>query len=469
VTVWDRLLPSSRSLENANVPITSQQLASLYGMGSRTAAGVNVTQTSALRLVPVLASIRLIAETISTLPIGVFVKDGPARREVAPPGWVEAPNDGLNQQEMVEECLASLLTDGNEYAHTTRDRFGEIVEVFPLAPRLVTPDYDETGIVYRVPPGLIDSARPLRAAKRVTGDILHIRGFRAPGQLKGLSPIEYARQAIGLGLAAEQFGAEFFGQGAHPSGVLEVPGEMTTSMAAVLLDTWKRNHSGMSNSHEPAVLTGGMQWKTVTIPPEDAQFIATRGFQTAEVARIYRVPPHMIGDVEKSTSWGTGIEEQAIGFVVHTLRPWIVRLETAISRLLPAGQFLRFNVSGLLRGSQKERYAAYAQGRSWSWLSVNDVLALEDMQPVDGGDERIVPSNHTRLGDDVAIALWRRSQAVLNLTTAGYDPAQALALVGLDPIDYTGKPTPAPPPGSNPDDVPDDDPSNDPPPTTNQP
>lgn len=468
MTVWDRLLPASRSLENANVPITSQQLASLYGLGARTAAGVSVTQTSALRLVPVLASIRLIAETISTLPFGVFVKDGAARREVTPPGWLETPNDGLNPQEMVEEFLASLLTDGNEYAHTTRDRFGEIVEVFPLAPRLVTPDYDDTGIVYRVPPGLMDTNQALRAAKRVGGDILHIRGFRAPGQLKGLSPIEYARQAIGLGLAAEQFGAEFFGQGAHPSGVLEVPGEMTKPMAEVLLDTWKRNHSGMTNSHEPAVLTGGMQWKTVTIPPEDAQFIATRGFQTAEVARIYRVPPHMIGDVEKSTSWGTGIEEQAIGFVVHTLRPWIVRLETAISALLPAGQFLRFNVSGLLRGSQKERYAAYATGRSWSWLSVNDVLALEDMQPVDGGDERIVPSNHTRLGDDVAIALWRRSQAVLNLVNAGYDPAAAMAAVGMDPIDYVGKPT-LPDPGANPDDVPVDDPSNDPAPTADQP
>ena len=440
MSVWDRLLPSSRSLNNGNVPITPLQLSSLYGLGARTSGGVAVTQGSALRLVPVLASIRLIAETISTLPVGVFVREGQARKEIDPPAWWTTPNAGLNPMEMVEEFLASLLTDGNSYTHTTRDRFGDIVEMFPLAPRLVTPDYDETGIVYRTPPGLMTTDMPLRAAKRVGGDILHIRGFRAPGQLKGLSPIEYARQAIGLGLAAEQFGAEFFGQGAHPSGVLEVPTEMTKAMAEVLLETWKRNHSGMTNAHEPAVLTGGMTWKTITIPPEDAQFIATRGFQTAEVARIYRVPPHMIGDVEKSTSWGTGIEEQAIGFVVHTLRPWIVRLETALSTLLPEGQFFRFNVTGLLRGSQKERFAAYATGRSWLWLSVNDVLALEDMPPVDQGDERIVPSNHTRLGDDVAIALWRRSQAILNLTTAGYDPAGALELVGLDPIDYVGPP-----------------------------
>ncbi len=418
-------------LENPNVPLTADQLIGVLGVGLRTAAGVSVSEDSAMRLVPVLACIRLIAEIIASLPIDVIVRDGNKRRTVDPPPWLVEPNPDLSQLELIEELLSSLLSNGNSVSQVVRGARQMPVEVYPVDRRTCSAARDSNGKLFYTFQG---SSKPNYTGP--DGSVLHIKGFRRPGQIWGLSPIQVHRQAIGLGLAAEQFGAEFFGQGAHLSGVIENPNEMTVAQAQVLLATWKSKHGGLSNAHQPGVLTNGSKWTPISIPPEDAQFLQTRNYQLGDIARIYRVPPHLVGDMEKSTSWGTGIEEQNLQFAVFTLRTWIVRLERSLTTLLPPGQQLRFNLDALLRGKTKDRYEAYAIGRQWGWESVNTINEKEDKDPIGPeGDEFLTPLNMIAAGDQASRPVRDRAQAAYFLMQGGVAPKAALDIVGLEADD----------------------------------
>ena len=355
--------------------------------GGPTHAGVPVGQDQALRLVAVNACVSLISESGAGLPLGAFSHDAEVRRPVVnQPGWLDTPNDEDTRFEFIDAVFTSLLMDGNAYLEVQVDGMGEPQVVAALDPRSVVPFRGPDRVkVFEVT--LESGTRVVAPAwtRRSTGGVLHIKGHRQPGALKGASPIERARQAIGLGLVTEEFGARFFGQGSHAGGVIEVDGPLNQDVVDRLKAGWEQHHSGPGKAHRPGVLTDGAKWKQMTIDPEHAQFLETRKFQVSEIARLFRVPPHMIGDVEKSTSWGTGIEQQGIGFVTYTLRSHLERVEQRLSQLLPPGEFVKFNVNGLLRGDAKTRFEAYAVGRQWGWLSVDDIRRMEDQPPLPNG------------------------------------------------------------------------------------
>lgn len=356
-----------------------------------TASGQTVTESKALHVIAVYACISIIADAISALPLDVYedAEDGLCV-EVVAPDWIEKPSTDGTRFEFLQRVITSLLIAGDTFIFVVRDDRGSIIDLIPLSPDNVVVKQDSVGRKF-----FMIGQQPFS-----TYQILHVPAFIRPGDLTGLSPIEVARQGLGLSIAAEEYGGRFFGQGATMSGVVETPDMLTDEQARIMAKSFQAQHSGTSKAHLPGVLTGGSKWVPITVPNEQAQFLETRKFQVAEIARLYRVPPYLIGDVERSTSWGTGIEEQNRRFIEYTLQSWLVRLEAAFTSLLPSPkQFVKFNLDALLRGSTKERYEAHGVALKNGFMSVNEVRALEDLPPVEGGD---VPYRELNLGPVVA-------------------------------------------------------------------
>lgn len=361
------------------------------------AAGISVTPESAMRLSAVSACVRIIAESIASLPLHVYrrLPDGRRQRVTDLPVvrlLAHEPNELMSSFVFRETLAAQVLLWGNAYAPILR-RAGDPIELLPVASKDVQVRLSRTlGLFYDVvmPDG---SVRAFNQA-----DMLHVPGLSWNGLL-GLSVIRHAAQSIGLGLAAEQFGASFFGNSAAPSGYISIPGALGDEEIKALRTSWYAAYGGIANANRTAVLFEGGKFERVTIPPDEAQFVETRKFQVSEIARWYRVPPHMIGDLERATF--SNIEHQALEFVTHTLRPWLVRFEQELNRKLfptsssglPSEYYCEFNVDGLLRGDVKSRADYYVKGRQWGWLSANDVRGKENMEPIDGGDTYLVPLN----------------------------------------------------------------------------
>lgn len=356
-------------------------------------SGVSVTQASALTLVPVYACIRLRAETIGSLAVDSFRRKGEDRVPTPRPAWMDQPNPDSTFNEAIERAVSSLDTDGNVFIGiTSYDDLGLPREWYVLDPRSVVVERREDGTTQFVVGGSDTYPAWNRFTNRGEQSILHIKAFAQPGSLRGLSPIAQASEAIGLGLAAEKFGARWFGSGSTPSGVIELPGNPNQIVADSIKDNWQKKHGGVKNSHTPGVLFGGATWKPITVSPNEAQFLETRKFQVGEIARLFRVPPHLIGDVDKSTSWGTGIEEQTIGFVVYSLTPTLVRLERAFDLMTVRGNFTKFNVNGLLRGDAKKRWEAYQIALQNGVVTPNEVRHWEDLNSLPGLDKPFVPN-----------------------------------------------------------------------------
>jgi len=355
-------------------------------------AGEHVSERTALQLIAVYACVRLLGDSVASLPMDVYRKQDGIRNEVTPtPALIKSPFDQITDFEWKFQTTASLGLRGNSYhLVTARDRMEYPTQLMPVHPDMVSvePDRGTGEPVYRV-----DGERVPRS------DIMHIRRFALPGALQGLSPIGQARQGIGLGLAAERYGARFFGDAANPSSVLETEQELDDAQVLRTQKSWISSHGGRRH---PAVLTGGFKWKPISIMPDESQFLQTRKFQRSEIAMMFGIPPHMIGDTEKSTSWGSGIEQQSIGFVTYTLRPWLTCIEAAMSNLLPRGQFVRFNVDALLRGDSKSRFEGYTQARNAGWMNVDEIRELEDRPPIPGGagQDYLQPLNMGPLGSD---------------------------------------------------------------------
>lgn len=358
-------------------------------------AGVPVSQDQSIRLSTVYACVRLISESIASLPADVFRDTAEGGRvEVGrPPSWIAQPNPETTWFEFVQRVYGSLLTDGNAFILiAARDSLGFPSELWTLDPQTVQVERRNGRVAF-----VWNGSEPLTAFTPSTpaGDVLHVKAFSSGG-LRGLSPLEVARQAIGLGLVTEKFGATFFGKGTSMSGVIEVPqmGEQQTEDAVKKMrENWEESHAGSSRAHRPGVLVGGAHWNPTSIPPEQAQFLETRKFQVVEICRFYGVPPFMIQEVDTSTSWGTGLEQQSIGFVRFTLTPWIVRGERAFDQLTPRGQFMKWNVNGLLRGDMAARAAFYHSGITDGWMLRSEPREFEDLEPVKGLDKPLIPSN----------------------------------------------------------------------------
>lgn len=360
-------------------------------------SGVRVDEMRAMQTSAVYACVKILAETVASLPLHLYKKGKDGKSETAEQHPLfyclhDSPNEESTSFEFRETMMTSLLLWGNAYARKIRKN-GHVTELWYLKPQLMTVERDtNTGkIKYTYSDDITN-----QTIVYTPDQVFHIKGLSVDGVV-GLSPIAQAREAVGLSLATEEYGAKFFGNGARPGGVLEHPGILKDPEK--LRESWNKVYQGTRNSHKVAVLEEGMKYHTIGIAPEDAQFLETRKYQVNEICRIFRVPPHLVGDLERATF--SNIEHQSIEFVQHTIRPWLVRWEQEISRSLLDEKerllyFPKFNVDGLMRGDYKSRMEGYAVGRQNGWLSINDIRRLEDMPLIpkeDGGDTYLVNGN----------------------------------------------------------------------------
>ena len=305
--------------------------------------------------------------------------------------------------------MTHLLLWGNAYAQIIRNGKGEVIALYPLMPNKMTVDRDENGQLFYTYTRSNEEAPTMEGStvKLKPSDVLHIPGLGFDG-LVGYSPIAMAKNAIGMAIACEEYGAKFFANGAAPSGVLEHPGVIKDP--AKVRESWNSTFGGSGNAGKVAVLEEGMKYTPISISPEQAQFLETRKFQINEIARIFRVPPHMVGDLEKSSF--SNIEQQSLEFVKYTLDPWVIRWEQSLSRsLLSNGDkktyFFKFNVEGLLRGDYASRMTGYATARQNGWMSANDIRELENLDRIpaeQGGDLYLINGNMLPLSDAGAFA-----------------------------------------------------------------
>ncbi len=382
-------------IESPAVPITSTTILDSLNM-PMAYAGLSVHEQNALGMTAVWRATNLIAGTAASLPLHAYRQVGPTRMPVGPTSTsaklLDQPHPDLTPFELWEIVYGHLLLWGNAYLRVLRDGLGQIRELWPIHPsRIKAGRESETGTkVY-----LLDGDVDMEMTDR---QILHIPGFGYDG-VTGVSPIRLARQGIGLALAAEEYGARLFGSGSLASGILQTEQRLEQPQADALKARWKARASGIANAHDVVVLDAGAKFQQLSIPPEDAQFIETRRFQIAEVARLFGVPPHMLMETDKSTSWGTGIEQQAIGFVQYTLRPWLTRVEQRVTQMLrPDPVYARYSVEGLLRGDSAAQAAFYTSMWNLGALSTNEIRALSEQPPVEGGDVRYRPLNMGVLG-----------------------------------------------------------------------
>ena len=355
--------------------------------GSRVAAGVTVNETTALQYSAVYAAVRLLSESVASLPLHTYerLETGKQRAYGHPVAGLlsTSVNPQLSSYGFRETMMGHTLTYGNGYAEIVRNGNGEPVQLLPITPDRVRVEQDTDGSVTY----MVDESIRLSQL-----DMFHIAGLGFDG-LVGYSPVQLSKQSIGLGLGSEQFGGAFFGNSARPAGVHTHPNRLSKEAKENLRDSWQSTMGGSSNSGRTAILEEGVGFTSIGLSNEDAQYLQTRQFQVVEIARWYGVPPHMIASMEAATF--SNIEHQGIEFVTYSLRPWLVRWEQEIRRKLFSNDvyFSEFQVDGLLRGDAKTRYDGYRIARETGWLSVNEIRALENLEPVDGGDQYIQPLN----------------------------------------------------------------------------
>jgi HK97 family phage portal protein len=363
-----------------------------------TASGVAVNDQTAMQLIAVQACVRILASAIARLPLNAMVsRDGVQTLTPTAPTIVVDPFGGASNTRFpsrragLKQLAISLLLRGNGYGMVTaRDYLYRPSRIAVLHPDQVKVTMDDDGgRDYEVNRIKVDNP----------SDMVHLTGMCMPGSPTGLSPVSYARQAIGLGLAAEQYGAQYFGKGAHMTGVITVPGDLDKPRARQMKEGFEASHSGLANAHAIGILSGGAAWTNISVTPEDAQFLGTRAAQNLDMAMLYGVPPHMLGQVDRTTSWGTGIEQQAIGFRVWTLDDWLGTFEDAWTAMLPRGQSAVFDTSALERTDTTGRYTGYVQARTAGLLTRNEIRAKENLPPVEGGDDINAPLNSAHAGD----------------------------------------------------------------------
>ena len=367
-----------------------------------TTSGKPVNERTAMQTTAVYACVRILAETIASLPLNVYRSTDIGKEKAIDHQLYyllhDEPNPEMTSFVFRETLMSHLLLWGNAYAQIIRDGRGRILALYPLLPDRMAVDRTTDGQLfyeYRKDAGYV-ILRP--------EDVLHIPGLGFDG-LVGYSPIAMAKNAVGMAIATEEYGAKFFANGANPGGVLEHPGVVKDP--ARIRESWNAVYQGSGNAHRVAVLEEGMKFQPIGIPPEQAQFLETRKFQTEEICRIFRVPPHLVSNLDRATF--SNIENQSISFVVHTIRPWLVRLEQGMNKALLSqtekGQyFVGFVVDGLLRGDYASRMQGYAIGIQNGFLSPNDVRTLENMNTIEHGDIYAMNGNMLKLEDVGAYA-----------------------------------------------------------------
>lgn len=381
----------------------------------RTTSGKPVNERTAMQTTAVYACVRILAEAVASLPLHVYEyqDDGGKKLVHDHPLYYllhDEPNPEMTSFVFRETLMSHLLIWGNAYAQIIRDGAGRVLGLYPLLPDKMEVQRDDKGNIYYVYSRNSDETPTFKEygnIKLKAEDVLHIPGLGFDG-LIGYSPIAMAKNAVGMTLACEEYGASFFANGANPGGVLEHPGVLKDP--SKVRESWNSVYRGVSNAHKIAVLEEGMKYQQIGIPPEEAQFLETRKFQINEIARLYRIPPHMVGDLDKSSF--SNIEQQSLEFVKYTLDPWVIRWEQSLQRslLLPGEKgkyFIKLNVDGLLRGDYQSRMNGYAVGRQNGWFSANDIREMENMNPIpdeEGGNLYLINGAMTKLADAGAFA-----------------------------------------------------------------
>ena len=377
-------------------------------------AGKRVNERSAMQMTAVYSCVRILAEAVAGVALHLYryKEDGGKEKAIDHPLYLllhDEPNPEMSSFVFRETLMTHLLLWGNAYAQIIRNGKGEVIALYPLMPDRMTVDRDRDGKLYYEYTVSTDDAPTVKGTvvRLKPSDVLHIPGLGFDG-LVGYSPIAMAKNAIGMAIACEEYGAKFFANGAAPGGVLEHPGTIKDPQR--VRESWQSTFGGSGNSNKIAVLEEGMKYTPIGISPEQAQFLETRKFQINEIARIFRVPPHMVGDLEKSSF--SNIEQQSLEFVKYTLEPWLVRWEQSIQRTLFSPEekkryFAKFNVEGLLRGDYASRMSGYATARQNGWMSANDIRELENMDRIpaeEGGDLYLINGNMLPLGNAGAFA-----------------------------------------------------------------
>ena len=383
-----------------------------FFMGNTT-SGKTVTERSAMQMTAVYACVRILSEAIAGLPLHLYryKPDGGKEKAIDHPLYLllhDEPNPEMSSFVFRETLMTHLLLWGNAYAQIIRNGRGEVIALYPLMPNKMSVERNESGqLYYQYLRSVDEPGGKSETVILLPSDVLHIPGLGFDG-LVGYSPIAMAKNAIGLAIATEEYGSKFFANGAAPSGVLEHPG--TIKDPQKVRESWMSQFGGSQNSGKIAVLEEGLKYTPISISPEQAQFLETRKFQINEIARIFRVPPHMLADLEKSSF--SNIEQQSLEFVKYTLDPWVIRWEQSIQRTLltPAEKkdyFVKFNVEGLLRGDYQSRMSGYATARQNGWMSANDIRELENLDRIpaeEGGDLYLINGNMLPLKDAGAFA-----------------------------------------------------------------
>nr|WP_313274658.1 phage portal protein [Gleimia hominis] len=384
-----------------------------------TSSGRPVTERSAMQMTAVYSCVRILAEAIAGLPLHVYRQRADGAKVKAldhPLYWLlhDEPNPEMTSFVFRETLMTHLLLWGNAFAQVLRNGRDEVIGLYPLMPNRMSVGRDEGGrLYYEYQRSWDEPSGRFETVTLQARDVLHIPGLGFDG-LVGYSPIAMAKNAIGLAQATEDYGASFFANGAAPGGVLEHPG--TIKDPTRVRESWQQTFGGARNANKIAVLEEGMKYTPISVSPEQAQFLETRKFQMGEIARIFRIPPHMIGDLDRSSF--SNIEQQSLEFVKYTLDPWVIRWEQAITKTLLSPRekpqvYVKFNLEGLLRGDYKSRMDGYAVARQNGWMSANDIRELENLDKIPaeaGGDLYLVNGNMLPLGLAGAYATTQADQ-----------------------------------------------------------
>lgn len=388
-------------------PLTSQQLEILLRAGSQSATGLSINPESASKFGAVFACVRVRAESLGQLPCHFYEQRGKDKKKALEnPLYTllhDAPNEAMTAQEFWEWVSASLDLRGNAYAYINWQN-GQIFELLPLDARWVTVRMDQKRDIYyevRIPKGESGGGDLVRYAP---SNILHIKQLSLNAGVTGASVIEQARETFGMAMALERHGAKFFKNGGAPGGVLKTEQVLDDDTYKALEESWADTHGGLDNAHRVAILEAGLSWQSVGVPLKDAQYLEGRKFSRSEIAGLFRVPPHMIGDLERATF--SNIEHQALDFVTHGLMPTAVRIEQRIKLQLVKKEdrtkfFAKFNMGALVRGDMTARANYYTKQLQNGALSPNEIREFEDLNPREGGDIYLTPANMNVDGEPV--------------------------------------------------------------------
>ena len=384
----------------------------------------------------VYSAVSLIADTISTLPLDSFIRLDGQRRAFRPaPDWVRQPDIALPRTAFYNSAIVSLLLDGNLFVRIIPARDGTIANLIVLNPKTVTVKRNaRQELIFEVE----GESKPLTKEEMIfLPDVLR------PGHVRGVSRVEALKENFGLALALERFAATFFGQGTNLGGVIEFPGNLTAEQAENLRNSFDVKHKGWRRGHRTGILSGGATFKTTQVDPEGAQSIEARRLAVEDVARAFNIPANML-NIPGTTTYAS-VEQNNLQFITHTLRPIVQKLEGAFSPLMaryPGGEtaFIKFNLDGLARADLQSRLSAYSTGLQAGFLTINDVRRLEDLSDIEdpAASQVRVPLANMNIEAADLIADEKRVKMAQVLVLSGYDPAEALVAVGLDPIAHTG-------------------------------